>query len=72
MEKTVNRMGKWIEFDNSYKTMDNDYLETIWYIFKKLFDTDYIYEGKKFYYIVLDVKLHYQIQKLQWIKVTKM
>ena len=46
-KKTVDRMGKWIEFDNSYKTMDNSYLETIWYIFKKLFDTDYIYEGKK-------------------------
>ncbi|MBW6451898.1 MAG: class I tRNA ligase family protein, partial [DPANN group archaeon] len=44
---TVDRMGKWIEFDNSYKTLDNSYMETIWWIFKKLYDTDYIYKGKK-------------------------
>jgi len=46
-KKTVRRMGKWIEFDNSYKTMDNSYMETVWYIFKKLYDEDYIYKGKK-------------------------
>jgi isoleucyl-tRNA synthetase len=46
-KKTVRRMGKWIEFDNSYKTMDNTYLETVWHIFKKLYENDYVYEGKK-------------------------
>ena len=46
-KKTIRRMGKWIEFDNAYKTMDNDYMETVWYIFKKLYDEKYIYEGKK-------------------------
>ncbi|MBN1923890.1 MAG: isoleucine--tRNA ligase [Nanoarchaeota archaeon] len=45
--KIVDRMGKWIEFDNSYKTMDNTYMETIWWIFKKLYDDGYVYEGKK-------------------------
>lgn len=46
-KKTVVRMGKWIEFDNSYKTMDNTYMESVWYVFKKLYDAGYIYEGKK-------------------------
>jgi isoleucyl-tRNA synthetase len=46
-KKTVDRMGKWIEFDDSYKTMDTDYMESIWFIFKKLYDTGFIYEGKK-------------------------
>jgi len=45
--KVVRRMGKWIEFDNSYKTMDKSYMETIWFIFKKLYDKKLIYEGKK-------------------------
>ncbi|VVB74496.1 Isoleucine--tRNA ligase [Candidatus Tiddalikarchaeum anstoanum] len=46
-KKTVRRMGKWIDFDNSYKTMDNTYMETIWYIFKNFYEKDYIYEDKK-------------------------
>jgi len=46
-KKTVRKMGKWIEFDNSYKTMDNTYMETVWNIFKTLYDKGYIYEGKK-------------------------
>jgi isoleucyl-tRNA synthetase len=46
-KKTVGRIGKWIEFDNSYKTMDQTYMESIWHIFKTLYDKDLIYEGKK-------------------------
>lgn len=46
-KKTVRRMGKWIEFDNAYKTMDRDYMESVWCILKKLYDEGYLYEGKK-------------------------
>ncbi|MFA5763206.1 MAG: isoleucine--tRNA ligase [archaeon] len=46
-KKTVDRIGKWIDFDNSYKTMDQTYMESIWNIFKTLYDKGYIYEGKK-------------------------
>ncbi|MFX0003001.1 MAG: isoleucine--tRNA ligase [Candidatus Hodarchaeota archaeon] len=46
-KETVERMGKWIEFDNSYKTMDNTYMETVWYIFKKIYMDGFIYRGKK-------------------------
>ena len=46
-KKTVTRMGKWIDFDHSWKTMDNSYMETIWHLLKKLYEEKYIYEGKK-------------------------
>ncbi|HLC32888.1 MAG TPA: isoleucine--tRNA ligase [Candidatus Nanoarchaeia archaeon] len=46
-KKTVRRMGKWIEFDNSYKTMDNSYMESVWHIFKKLHENGHVYEGKR-------------------------
>ena len=46
-KKTVETMGKWIDFDNSYKTLDTTYMESVWWIFKKLYDEGYIYEGKK-------------------------
>ena len=46
-KNTVNRMGKWIEFDNAYKTMDNSYMESVWYLFKQMYDKGYVYQGKK-------------------------
>ncbi|MBS3116105.1 isoleucine--tRNA ligase [Candidatus Woesearchaeota archaeon] len=46
-KKTVDRIGIWMEFNNSYKTMDNSYMETVWYIFKTLWQKGSIYEGKK-------------------------
>jgi isoleucyl-tRNA synthetase len=46
-KKTVGRIGKWIEFDNAYKTMDQTYMESIWNIFKTFYDKGFIYEGKK-------------------------
>lgn len=46
-KKTVERMGKWIDFDNSYKTMDNTYMETVWYIFKKIYTEGFVYRSKK-------------------------
>ena len=49
-KETVERMGKWIEFDNSYKTMNNSYMETVWYIFKKIYTEGLVYRGKKVLY----------------------
>ncbi len=46
-KKTIDRVGRWVDFDNSYKTMDNDYIESVWWAFKQLFDRGYIYEGEK-------------------------
>ena len=41
----VTRLGRWVDFDNDYKTMDPDYMESIWWIMKELWDKDLIYEG---------------------------
>lgn len=46
-EKSVTRMGRWVEFKGSYKTMDADFMETIWWVFKTLWEKGLIYEGFK-------------------------
>lgn len=45
--KTVERMGRWVDFDNDYKTMDASYMESVWWVFKQLWDKNLIYEGSK-------------------------
>lgn len=45
--KTVEKIGRWIDFENSYKTMDNSYIESVWWAFKQLYDKGYIYKGEK-------------------------
>lgn len=45
--KTVRRMGRWVDFDNDYKTMDPEYMESIWWVFRNIWDQDLIYEGFK-------------------------
>lgn len=41
----VTRMGRWVDFDHDYKTMDPSYMETIWWVFKRLYEKGLIYEG---------------------------
>ena len=43
----VTRMGRWVDFDNDYKTMDPKFMESIWWVFKSLWDRDLVYEGHK-------------------------
>jgi isoleucyl-tRNA synthetase len=43
--KTVTRMGRWVDFDNDYKTMDITFMETIWWVFKQLWEQDRIYRA---------------------------
>ncbi|MCX7591199.1 MAG: class I tRNA ligase family protein, partial [Kiritimatiellae bacterium] len=43
----VTRMGRWVDFDNDYKTMDPSYMESIWWVFRTLWDRGLIYEGIK-------------------------
>ncbi|PLX26048.1 isoleucine--tRNA ligase [Candidatus Parcubacteria bacterium] len=43
----VNRIGRWVEFDNSYKTMDSTYMESVWWALKIIWDKGLIYEGRK-------------------------
>ena len=45
--ESIDRVGRWVEFDNAYKTMDADYMESVWWAFKQLYDKGLIYEGEK-------------------------
>src|SRR4051812_25098142 len=45
--KTVKRMGRWTEFENSYKTMDTTYMESVWWGLKQIWDKGLIYEDRK-------------------------
>ena len=46
-EKTVNRMGRWVDFENDYKTMDTDFMESIWWVFSQLWDQGRIYKAHR-------------------------
>ncbi len=46
-EEIVTRMGRWVDFRNGYRTMDRDFMESIWWVFKTLWDRNLIYEGYK-------------------------
>jgi isoleucyl-tRNA synthetase len=46
-QDTVKRIGRWVDFDNDYKTMDPEFMESIWWVFKSLWDKGLVYEGHK-------------------------
>ena len=43
----ITRFGRWIDFDNDYKTMDIKFMESVWHVFKTLFDRGLVYRGRK-------------------------
>lgn len=45
--QTIDRLGRWIDFDNDYKTMDTSYMESEWWVFKQLWEKDAVYRGFK-------------------------
>ncbi len=44
---TITRLGRWVDFDNDYKTMDPWYMESLWWVVKQLWDSGLIYRGNK-------------------------
>ncbi|HEY4161311.1 MAG TPA: isoleucine--tRNA ligase, partial [Candidatus Saccharimonadales bacterium] len=46
-ESTIDRIGRWVDFKGAYKTMDKDYMESVWWAFKQLYEKGKIYEGEK-------------------------
>lgn len=46
-KRYVERVGRWVDFDHSYKTMDNSYIEGVWGALKKIHEDGRLYEGKK-------------------------
>jgi isoleucyl-tRNA synthetase len=43
--KVITRLGRWVDFDHDYKTMDLDYMETIWWVVSELWEKGLLYEG---------------------------
>jgi isoleucyl-tRNA synthetase len=41
------RIGRWVDFENDYKTMDPEYMETVWWVFKQLWDKGLVYKDFK-------------------------
>lgn len=46
-EDTIDRIGRWVDFKGAYKTMDKEYMESVWWAFKQLHEKGKIYEGEK-------------------------
>lgn len=46
-EKTITRIGRWVDFRNDYKTMDPNFMESVWWVLKQLWSKDLVYQGVK-------------------------
>lgn len=46
-KETITRIGRWVDFDHDYKTMEPWYMESVWWVVKQLWEKDYIYQGVK-------------------------
>lgn len=44
-DKLTDRMAYWVDLDNPYITYENDYIESLWYLLKKLYDKGLLYKG---------------------------
>ncbi len=46
-EKTISRLGRWVDFKNDYKTMDLSFMESVWWVLKQAWDQGLLYQGQK-------------------------
>lgn len=46
-KQTVSRMWRWVDMENDYKTMDTSFMESVWWVFKNIYDKGLIYEGNR-------------------------
>lgn len=44
-KRTIERMGRWIDFENDYKTLNPTFMESIWWVFGEMFDKGLVYRG---------------------------
>ena len=59
----IDRIGRWVDFEGAYRTMDKDFMESVWWAFKKLYDADKIYEGEKV--LMYDTKFATPVSKAE-------
>ena len=45
--RIITRLGRWIDFDNDYKTLNTDFMESVWYVFKEIYKKGLVYRGRK-------------------------
>ncbi len=46
-QQVIERTGRWVDFENNYRTMDTSFMETVWWVFKQLWDKGLIFEGAR-------------------------
>lgn len=47
----IPRLGRWVDMENAYRTMDPDYIESVWWAFKTLYEKDRVYKSFKSMYL---------------------
>lgn len=60
---TIDRIGRWVDFDNCYRTMNKDFMESVWWAFKTLYEAGKIYEGRKV--LMYDTKFATPVSKAE-------
>ena len=60
---TIDRVGRWVDFDHPYRTMNKDFMESVWWAFKKLYEAGKIYEGRKV--LMYDTKFATPVSKAE-------
>ena len=46
-QQFIQRVGRWVDWSNQYRTMDAEFMESVWWVFKSLWDSGLVYEGFK-------------------------
>ena len=62
-ESTIERIGRWVDFCGAYRTMDKNYMESVWWAFKTLYDKGLIFEGRKV--LMYDTKFSTPVSKAE-------
>ena len=62
-ESTIERIGRWVDFRGAYRTMDKNYMESVWWAFKSLYDKGLIFEGRKV--LMYDTKFSTPVSKAE-------
>lgn len=59
----IDRIGRWVDFEGAYRTMDRDFMESVWWAFKQLYEAGKIYEGEKV--LMYDTKFATPVSKAE-------
>ena len=62
-EGVIERVGRWVDFRGAYRTMDKNYMESVWWAFKTLYEQGKIYEGRKV--LMYDTKFSTPVSKTE-------